>query len=68
MVVKTLQYSALRAEKVKEIRITVKSLGTGIDLSEQTDQTQIRLLLEQSDQGLHYLPLPPESFGRITEL
>ena len=37
------------------------------DMSGQTVQTQIRLLLEeQSDQGLHYLPFDLHRFGRIT--
>ena len=36
---------------------TIKILSIGTDRSEQTVQTQIRLLLkEQSDQGLHCLP------------
>ena len=35
---------------------TVKILCIETDRSEQTVQTQIRLLLK-SDQGLHYLPL-----------
>ena len=40
--------------------ITVKVLSTGMDRSEQTVQTQIRLLLmEQSDQGLHCLLFHP---------
>ena len=42
---------------VMEIHHTVMILSFRIDLSEQTVQTQIRLLLEeQSDQGLHCLP------------
>ena len=41
----------------KKKRIIVKILFIGTDRSEQTVETQIRLLLkEQSDQGLHYLP------------
>ena len=36
----------------------VKFVYTGTERSEQTVQTQIRLLLkEQSDQGLHSLPI-----------
>ena len=37
---------------------TIRILGTGADRSEQIVQTQIRLLLkDQSDQGLHCLPV-----------
>ena len=40
-----------------DIVITIKVLNIGTDRSEQTVQTQIRLLLkEQSDQGIHCLP------------
>ena len=45
---------------------TVKVLSIGTDRSEQTVQTQNRLLLmEQSDQGLHCLLFHPHLFGWI---
>ena len=36
--------------------VTVQILCIGTDRSQQTVQTKIRLLLKQSDQGLHCLP------------
>ena len=46
----------------------VKNLNTETDLSEQTLQTLIRLLIEQSDQGLPGLPFNQiyVSFDSIT--
>ena len=39
----------------QQTHITVMILSCRTDRSGQTVQTQIRLLLEESDQGLHYL-------------
>ena len=36
--------------------VTVLALNIQTDMSEQIVSTQIRLFLEQSDQGQHYLP------------
>ena len=47
-------------QKVKaNVSITVMILNFRTDRSEQSVRTQVRLLEEQSDQGLHYLPFHP---------
>ena len=46
------------------VKVIVKVLSIGTDRSEQTVQTQNRLM-EQSDQGLHHLLFHPHLFGCI---
>ena len=47
------------------ITLNVLILSFRKDRSRQTVQTQIRLLLEQSDQGLHYLLFHLHVFDKI---